>query len=284
MAHGRRYHSRPHRKGSALLAALSLAIFVIGCGEGSSLIQRTPGAAATTSPLILQPLMVTACLDRTPSFSRSYFDAGKNLLADALVQRAGVSGQQGATIYVTLIGHNSYATSATVRTIAVPAATSPGPTATPDTNTFDQATVTAAVATASAAAVASTNLVTQRIQPDVAFLRALNPATDSPTDIMGCISRASERFAAAPAGTEKLLLMVTDLQQAGPQQDGKTRPLAGVHVKVIEWQCDDVQTCDSLKSQWHEELVTKDQASSVAYYDPSETQAQVAGHLFDVSA
>lgn len=242
----------------------------------------------------LPALVVTACLDRTPSFDRSYFDAGKDMLADAIMARASAGGQMGATIYVTLIGHNSYATSSTVRTIVMPSTprdTSPsGPTPTTNPNIYDAPTATAAArqtaaagAAAATASASQTSQLIQRIQPDIAFLRGLNPPTDSPTDILGCVSRASERFQAAPSRTQKLLILVTDLQKAGKQQDTTARPLNGVTVKVTEWECDDAQACDAAKRQWHDEFVTKDQAASVTYYDPSETQAQLTGHLFDVS-
>ncbi len=153
--------------------------------------------------------MVTACLDRTPSFDRIYFNDGKNMLADAIQQRAGLAGQQGATIYVTLIGHNSYATSATVRTIVMPptprSTSASGATPTANPNIYDAPTATAAAeqtaaagAVAATAAASQTSQIVRQLQPDIAFLRGLNPPTDSPTDILGCVSRASERFQAAP--------------------------------------------------------------------------------------
>lgn len=280
-----------HLLGAAVLTVLAI---LAGCQSVDTRPVSTTPPPAPTLAANLPALIVTACLDRTPSFSRSYFDAGKDLLADAILARASAGGQMGATIYVTLIGHNSYATSSTVRTIVMPPtpynsnSALPSPTTNP--NIYEAPTATAAArqtaaagAAAATAAASQTSQVVQQLQPDIAFLRGLNPPTDSPTDILGCVSRASERFQAAPSGTQKLLILVTDLQKAGTQQDSKSRPLTGVTVKAIEWECDDAQACDVAKSQWHDEFVTKDQARNVTYYDPSETQAQLTGHLFDVN-
>lgn len=248
-------------------------LLVGGCGSDPTT-STTP-----TAPTDRPALVVTVCLDRTPSYDRSYFDDAKNMLADAIQQRA-ASGQLGATIYVTLIGHNSYAPNATVRTVVIPA--TPWSTASSTSgNVFNGGVVRETATAAAATAAALSNQAAQQVQPDVAFLRSLNPPTDGPTDILGCVSRASERFQSAPSAAQKLLILATDLQEAGAQQSDRSRPLAGVSVKVIEWKCDDAASCDTLKSTWHDEFVTRDQAASVSYFDPAETQAQVAGHLFD---
>jgi len=261
-----------------LLAAASSTMLLVGCGATST----TPTSTAT-AVADLSPLVVTACLDRTRSFDRHYFNDAKNLLADAVLRRATTKGQAGATIYVTLIGRNSYAPNATARTIVVP----PTPRSTmssSSSNVFNSGAAKETATAAAAVAASATTRIAQQLQPDISFLRSFNPTIDSSTDILGCVSRASERFQAAPSGAQKLLLLATDLQAAGAQQVDKSRPLGGVKVKVIDWKCDDAQTCDTLKNSWRDEFVTKDQAASVSYYDPAETQAQVAGHLFDGGA
>lgn len=276
----------------ALTAGLALAVVVSATLALGACDSPTNGTGISTSPNVsaapdLPPLMVTACFDRTPSFDRGYFNDAKNMLADAITQRA-TMGQLGATIYVTLIGHNSYASGATVRTIVMPATPhNVAASGTPaNNNPYDDPTATAAARSAATATAigAQAAQLKQQLQPDISFLRSLNPPTDSPTDILGCVSRASERFQAAPAGTQKLLIMATDLQQAGPQQADPSRLLPGVHVKVIEWKCDDAANCDSLKKSWHDEFISHDQAASVTYFDPGETQAQLAGHLFDTNS
>lgn len=271
------------------LVALSLSLVAAGCDDSGASSSGLSIARGTPQPTPAH-LMATVCLDRTPSYPRSDLDGAKNAVADAIVARAS-SPQQGATVYITLIGANSYAPVSTVQTISLDAVP-PYPVLSPqgsptEGNIFTQHATATAQATATLAAyaptVAAQQAKLQAVQSEAAkqasSLRNLNPPTQGPTDIYGCISRAAERFSQAGSDDHKVLIIASDMEQAGSQQMTWQYPLSSVDVRVIYFECQQARACATNKDDWTRTL--KDmQAANVTFTDPGAPHDALVSSLF----
>ncbi|MBF6592235.1 MAG: hypothetical protein IVW57_17120, partial [Ktedonobacterales bacterium] len=248
----------------------------------------------TPPPVHIAPkLVVQYCVDSTGSYKSQYFDAANQLVANALVQRA-APGQDGAIIYVTLISANTFTSESTVSTItiaAVPAEPPPLAVPTLDTsNPFnlsnDQTTATATARQATAtytaqrgAEQAALDIAQREARDGASFLRELTQVYNGFSDVLGCVSVAAQHFASAPVGSDKLLIIASDLRRTGNQQSSSSRVMKGVRVKVINFYCDQAQECDANKTFWQNEFKS-DQVASLNFYDPAETRAELPGNLF----
>lgn len=273
-----------------LLAVAALSIvtgLLTACGEA---LPDPP----TPSQLIHQgtqtpPLYVQYCVDRTGSYYPSDdFKTANQYVAESLMQRASKPGQGSTTLYVTLIGANTYAESAT-QTFKVPATAAdesfaPGQS---QSDIFAAATPTAIAHEAQATITADEAQVQQQVQQAKAaaahgatYLQALAPDQDGSTDINGCFQAAQDHFSHAPNGAQKVIVVASDLQDT---VTGKPQPfrISGARVLIINFKCDEAAQCMAdTKPTWDSALV-HDGASSVQFYDPADTQAQFsAGGLF----
>lgn len=273
----------------ALMAFTILCVLLGACDGGavSSAIAPTP-----TPARMLPALVVQYCIDDTGSYDSQYFNGANQLVAQAVLSRA-APGQQGATIYVTEINANTFAPASTVDVIRIPAvpfAPTQPPTPTPaDTNPFDSATATAQVAQAEQQAQATYAALQQAEQTalsqaqqvassSASFLRALVQEPTGATDIYGCLMVASQNFALAPDGAQKLLIIASDLQDNvdSPATASDPRTVPGARVIVINYLCPQAQGCDTNRTNWLAEF-QHDGAAGVRFYSPAETQADLSG-------
>lgn len=281
----------PHRAVPSLALTLAAAIVSLlsGCGEA---LPSTPSPSAWVHQgTSLPPLVVQYCIDVTTSYYPSPdFATANTVLAQAILQRASGAGQAGATIFVTTINSRTYDETSTAKVITIPA-TQPQATFDPSQsqgNMFQAATPTAIAHEAQATVTADQAQVQQQIQKATAaaqaahtFLQSFSPQPDNiATDVNGCVALAHDRFAHAPQGAEKVLLIASDLQD-NVTGHPVSYAISGAKVLVINFKCDVAAQCIAGTQPTWKAALQKDGASSVDFYDPADTQAKYAsGGLF----
>jgi hypothetical protein len=272
--------------GSTTLVFLVLLSFAACDPSSLSPVGPDPTAPPTATPRPIAPAKtIVFCDDETPSYPMGYFTNAASKMADwidLLAQPA----QAGTTVYVQYIKGNSFAEDALIDSFTIPALgpapLPPIPYPTPVVgDVYGAATATAttrAAATTYSQAMeqfsAQLKAAQSTVKQHTDGLRHVVDHQVGPSDIWGCPQSATSRFTDAglshPAGTQKYLVIASDMEMVGLQEQVSV-DLTGVQVFVINFKCDDAYSCKDKSDYWTQRL-TADHAASVTFLRTDETQ------------
>lgn len=279
------------------LGALAVTFALSSCGPLPSVTTTSAAGAGHTAPRTIEEPIVAphqsyltaeAWFDITSSvYPSPYFTNAVRAVANAIDQRVQLN-EDGATIYIGLINHNSFRSESTVLVITVPPlpadpprpALHPMPHATGDP--YQDAQNQQKVISENNAMLATWQQillkdhailgeVQAQVKRQTDQLRRLAPEVDNQaTDIHGALARANLRFRDAPKGVKELILE-TDLQENTDEQVVDGVNLSGVHVKVFFHPCENASDCQANDRYWRKVLSLAG-ARDVSIIDPAQSQ------------
>ncbi len=284
-----------------LLLALSSCRLPGSLGLLPSVSNRPIAATKTTSLTAIEPIMVThrpyltaeAWFDITSSvYPSSYFTRTVQSVASAIDQSVQPN-EDGATIYIGLINHNSFRSESTVMVITIPplSADPPQPkllpqpltTGNPIKDSQNQQKVTneenKTLATWQQILFHIYALLAQvqkHVKQQTNQLRHLSPAVDNQaTDIHGALDR--EDAISGSSSRDEIPYPGTDLEKNTSSQDIGNLKLPGVHAKIIFHPCEDAATCQANDTYWRH-VLSMAGVRDISILDP--VQSQTLQNLF----
>lgn len=241
-----------------------------------------PEATRSHSFGAVQPLAPVEyiCVDRTASYNPSTaLTEAKVTLATAIAGIPRDTGSRAHIITIQTISDNSYdpvELRATIQIPAVPRKPTP-----PNTNTIDQDMLLAQLAAyrratkAYRSALSSARHAASIGAHDIRTLPS--PWEDRSTDVWGCIQRASE------AGITTLVI-ASDMDQNGQQQQALHHSLRGVPVHIIDFRCGESQghgnkarVCEARKAYWNRAFA-RSGTTTVRWTFPGQPVGDLFGH------
>ncbi|MGW2724331.1 hypothetical protein [Streptomyces sp. NPDC001492] len=239
---------RPRRillSGSFLITALVCG----ACAPSGNSGAGTVGVSDDSFPAATRPgAVVVVCLDTSSSYPIAERESARNAVAKALPNLV-VPGRKASTVYVYTIGVNTYGEPPKLK-LDIPALR-----AQPVAVGASSAPLQGSHVSGSAEkfvkrwgqlhdqALSSARAEGQRLD-------ALKvSASESGTDLGGCLKNASDQFADPSLKGPRHLVMASDLDPNGLQQQSTAR-LAGATVSVIDFTCSQAVRCDARKTRW----------------------------------
>ncbi|MFD7240405.1 hypothetical protein [Streptomyces massasporeus] len=235
--------------GSFLIAAL----FCAACspsgraGSGAAVIRDDSFPAATRPGAV-----VVVCFDTSSSYPTVERESARKTVAEALPKLV-VPGRKASTVYVYTIGVNTYGKPPKLK-LAIPAlrgrpaavGASPAPLQGDQVSGNAQKFIERWGELRDEAVLSASE--------EGRRLESLNVSkSESGTDIGGCLKNASEQFADPSRKGPRYLVMASDLDPDGLQQQSTVR-LAGATVSVVKFACSQAVRCDARKARWTKKL------------------------------
>jgi hypothetical protein len=249
---------------SAIVALLLISL--TGCGLVGGL-KSAAGAGSSPKPSSAAQLFrwtpppasaEVDCFDATASVPSAFKQEALTQLSEQLGVRGVAPGSGALTVYVRTLASNSFASSAELMTLQLPAVP-PEPQlptdplmALPAKSTYE-----AAVGSWKAQAARAQQLVLSY----AAQVRQIDLPLFHTSDAWGCLSAAANIF--APVSGKKVLNIISDLQVIGPQQRLASLSLPGVMVQ-IQMYCVQAAPCNARQASFRQAL-EKAGASSVTF-------------------
>ncbi len=261
--------------------------------------QKTPLQPSTHLDGTAPYRTIAFWLDITGSFPRQYLEAAKQALANT-IDASILPGEQGATIYVAVINHDSWTPESVLLTLAVPSvpADPPLPTMqaapkatgnqyTDSNNDSDTQTANCNTLRTYYATLVQSHTQLRSIQQivkqqDTDPLRKLTlPGVDNTgTDEWGAIERSAQWFQAEPG--EHWYIAITDLwNNESDQQTTHLFNFSGVNARLLWHYCGSDATaeqCSENDAYW-KNLFLEAGAASVKMFDPA-TSVALGNNLF----
>jgi hypothetical protein len=230
----------------AVLAALA-ALVLAGCAPT----QPSPKAAGQSLPAqtVRCPRVVVVGFDRTGSYALAA--EGRRQVADVLVRSA----CPGDTWYFRWISNDSFSDRNIIFTLRLP----PVPPA--SSNPFDRRS--------RAAAERSLARIAQAKRAAAVQLAKLRPASVYHTDIWGFLAKAATLLASAPQGSQRILILATDLGDTLNRR--VALDLAGVRAYVVAFQSGQDAAGAAARRGFWEQVLSRAGVDRVAFIDPSQT-------------
>lgn len=271
-----------------LFRAITIALFAIAAlarpqhTSAHSASFGQPGATRRHSLTAAQPLVPVEyiCVDRTASYNPSpALTEAKVTLATAIAGIPRDTGSRAHIITIQTISDNSYDPAELRATIQIPAVhRKPAP---PNTNTIDQDVLLAQLAAYRRATKAYRSALSSARQAASIGAQAIRslplPWEDRSTDVWGCIQRASE------AGITTLVV-ASDMDQNGQQQQAPHHSLRGVAVHIIDFRCGQAQShgneakvCGARKAYWNRAFA-RSGTTNVRWTFPGQPVGDLFGH------
>lgn len=259
--------------GSFLIAASVCA----ACSPSGVSGSGAAGISDDSFPAATRPgAVVVVCIDASRSYPTAERESARNAVAKALPKLV-VPGRKASTVYVYTIGVNTYGKPPELK-LNIPAlqdepvavGASPGP--------FQGSRVSG---NAQEFIERWGELRDQAVSSAHAEGRRLNSlkvsASESGTDLGGCLKNASEQFADPSRKGPRHLVMASDLDPDGLQQQSTAR-ITGAAVSVVNFTCSQAVRCDARKTRWTKKFRELG-ASTVSITRPGYPE-----HLFENSA
>ncbi|MFE1308929.1 hypothetical protein [Streptomyces sp. NPDC058755] len=259
--------------GSFLIAASVCA----ACSPSGSPGSGAAGISDDSFPAATRPgAVVVVCLDTSSSYPTAERESARNTVAKALPKLV-VPGRKASTVYVYTIGVNTYGKPPKLE-LNIPAlrgkpaavGTSSGPLqgsrVSGNAEKFDERWGELRDQALSAARAEGRRLDALKVS-----------ASESGTDLGGCLKNASEQFADPSRKGPRHLVMASDLDPNGLQQQSTAR-MAGATVSVVDFTCSQAVRCDARKTRWTKKFRELG-ATAVAITRPGYPE-----HLFEDSA
>lgn len=254
-----------------LLLLLALAVASTGCVPLPGAASAVPIQATEEAPERTQcraPRHIVAGVDRSGSF-----DGLRHSLDElaGLIERSACPGD---TVYVRFIEENSYRPEAAIATLTF--------TEVPDrpdaaAHVFDQRNHRLQVEHWMRAA----QRFAQERRDAGTLLRELHPIQAGGTDVVGFLVKADELLGNALGGEERIVLMLTDLQENMDRQAHYTLP--GATIIVLAFEGERVEEAPALRAMWVDALRASG-AVRVHMRDASEPFPQRLDELLDTLA